>query len=117
VCHPDAMCELCIPCQRNYFEKNFTNWTSKNGKIDDFIQEMQLRITSFDTVIFEWIPYDQFDDINPLSNGDLTTAIWKNGSLRYDFLKKELIREPGEKVALTYNSQNDIYKFLDEVCN
>ncbi|CAB5375099.1 unnamed protein product [Rhizophagus irregularis] len=116
-CHSDATFEWCIPCQRNYFEYNLTNWSSKNEKIDDFIQEMQLKITTYSEIIFEWIPYDQFNDINLLSNGDLATAIWKHGSLRYDRSNKKLIRKPGEKVALIYiySSQNAVNKFLDEV--
>ena len=46
-----------------YLEKNFTNWTSGNGRIDDFIQEMQSNISDYYDVIFEWVPYNQFNEI------------------------------------------------------
>src|ERR1700761_824974 len=60
----------CKPCQVNYLKNNFANWTSKNEKIDDFIQKKQLNISHFNELIFEWIPYNQFDDIKELSKGD-----------------------------------------------
>ncbi len=35
----------CKPCQMNYLKENFTNnWTSGNERIDNFIQEMQLKV-------------------------------------------------------------------------
>src|SRR5205809_222813 len=34
----------CKPCQIDNLKGNFTNWTSGNEKIDNFIQEMQLKI-------------------------------------------------------------------------
>ncbi|GBC42510.2 kinase-like domain-containing protein [Rhizophagus irregularis DAOM 181602=DAOM 197198] len=36
-------------------------WTSGNEKIDDFIQEMQLKINNENDVVFEWIPYRRRD--------------------------------------------------------
>ncbi|GBC28024.2 kinase-like domain-containing protein [Rhizophagus irregularis DAOM 181602=DAOM 197198] len=43
-------------------------WTSGNGKIDYFIQEMQLKINGhgYDDIVFEWIPYSQFNDIKEI---------------------------------------------------
>jgi hypothetical protein len=35
---------------------------SGNEKIDDFIQERQLK-TNKNDVVFEWIPYNQFNEI------------------------------------------------------
>src|ERR1051325_1038943 len=80
--------ERCERCQINYFRKNFTNWTSGNEKIDGLIQEMQLKRSSHDDIFFEWIPYNQFDNIEEISKGDFATiysAIWKNGPLYYDY--------------------------------
>src|SRR5215204_4731202 len=53
----------CKPCLINDCEKNFTKWTSENEKINNFIQEMQLKIDSYSNIIFEWIPYNQFNII------------------------------------------------------
>ncbi|GES81570.1 kinase-like domain-containing protein [Rhizophagus clarus] len=36
------------PCKINNLKQNFTNWTSGNEKIDEFIQEMQLKINRYD---------------------------------------------------------------------
>ncbi|POG70634.1 hypothetical protein GLOIN_2v103127 [Rhizophagus irregularis DAOM 181602=DAOM 197198] len=51
--------EWCKTCQINHLKNNFTNWTSGNEKIDDFIQKMQLKINKFNDAIFEWIPYNE----------------------------------------------------------
>ena len=53
----------CKTCQINNLKKKFTNWTSGNKKVNDFIQEMQLKINSSFDLIFEWIPYNQFSNI------------------------------------------------------
>ena len=42
----------CKPCQIDNLKGNFTNWTSGNEKIDNFIQEMQLKIDSRRDIVF-----------------------------------------------------------------
>ncbi|CAB4441590.1 unnamed protein product [Rhizophagus irregularis] len=77
----------CKQCQINNLKKDFVNWTSGDEKIDNFIQEKQLEIDSPQSTILEWIPYDQFSEINEVDNNDLFTvnsAIWKNGPLDWD---------------------------------
>uniref|UniRef100_U9T3N5 Protein kinase domain-containing protein n=1 Tax=Rhizophagus irregularis (strain DAOM 181602 / DAOM 197198 / MUCL 43194) TaxID=747089 RepID=U9T3N5_RHIID len=83
-CFIDEFSLWCKSCQINDFEKNFTNWTSGNEKIDNSIQEMQLIIDDRD-IIVEWMPYDQFDDIKELGKDEFATiysAIWKDGPLK-----------------------------------
>ena len=46
---------------------NLASWISGNEKIDNFIQEMQLKINKYDDIVFEWIPYDQFSNIEEWS--------------------------------------------------
>ena len=82
---------------------------------------MQLQINSKKDIIFEWIPYNQFDNIEEISRGDYATvylAIWKDGPLYYDGCNY-MIRKSNKKVALKclYNSQNISNEFLDEVWN
>src|SRR2546423_14407210 len=75
----------CKQCQKNYLKADFINWTSGNEKIDDFIQEMQLKF-DYQSFLFEWIPYNQFNDFKEMDKGGLTavySAIWKNGPLYY----------------------------------
>src|ERR1043166_28395 len=82
----------CKPCHINNFKTNFTNWTSGNEKIDDIIQAMQLKIKRKEDIVFEWIPYNKFDNIEEINKGDFATvylAVWKDGPLNYDDNKKE----------------------------
>ena len=95
-------------------------YCSGNKKIDNIIQEMQLKISSHDNVVFEWIPYNHFGDIKEIGQGGFATvysAIWKNGPLYYNDDYMEHIRKQDEKVALKclHNSQNITNEFLNEV--
>jgi hypothetical protein len=110
----------CKSCLMNILKPNFTNWTSGSERIDEFIQEMQLKINDYDKIIVEWIPYNQFNDIKELIKVDSVTiysATWLNGPLEYDYSKKEYERIPNKKVTLKCldNSQNTINEFLNEV--
>ncbi|GES98361.1 kinase-like domain-containing protein [Rhizophagus clarus] len=107
--------DCCINCD------NFTNWTSGNEKIDEIIQKIQLNINNHDDVIFEWIPYNEFIEINEMDreNG-FDTAIWKMGPLFYNIEEERLMRisyKKYEKVCLKYlhNSQNITDEFLNQV--
>ena len=98
------------------FFKNY----SGNKKVDDLIQEMQLKINSPWDVVFEWVPYNKFDNIEEINKGDFATvysAIWKNGPLIYDDSKEEYLRRPDKKFTLKclHNSQNISSEFLNEV--
>ena len=81
---------------------------------------MQLKINQCNDVIFEWIPYNQFDYIEEIGKGGFATvysAIWKDGPLEYDYDEKIYKRNNYEEVALKCikNSQNITKEFLDEV--
>src|SRR5688572_27845391 len=109
--YTDTWYKWCKPCQIDNLKGNFTNWTSGNEKIDDFIQEMQLKIDCPYNTVFEWIPYDQFSDIKEIGRGGFATvysAIWKDGPLDYNKDNEEYTRKSNYKVALKYlhNSQN-----------
>jgi hypothetical protein len=111
----------CKSCQIDYFKKDFINWTSGNKNIDNFIQSMQLKISNQSDIVFEWIPYDQFNDIKEISKNDSITvhsAIWNDGPLHYNNNEKKWIRESDKNVALKClnNSQNNVNKLLNEVC-
>ncbi|GES73172.1 kinase-like domain-containing protein [Rhizophagus clarus] len=114
----DTEYKWCKACQISNIKQNFANWTSKNEQIDNLIQEMQLEINEPDDMIFEWIPYDQFDSIEEISEGSdkVYLAIWKDGPLDYDKYKNEYIRsQQDKKVALKlYNKQNIINEFFIE---
>ena len=112
----------CKPCQIDNLKENFTNWTSGNEKIDNFIQEMQLKIDKYDDKVFEWIPYNQFSDIKEIGRGGFATvysAIWKDGPLKWNYANKytKNSKSSNHKVALKclHNSQNVTNEFLNEV--
>src|ERR1043166_9198314 len=86
-------------------------------EIDNFIRKMRSKIND---IIFEWIPYSQFVNIEEISKDSINTvhsAIWKDGPLCYR--SNTYIRISVQKVVLKskYNSQNAIDKFLNEVRN
>uniref|UniRef100_U9TZZ0 Protein kinase domain-containing protein n=1 Tax=Rhizophagus irregularis (strain DAOM 181602 / DAOM 197198 / MUCL 43194) TaxID=747089 RepID=U9TZZ0_RHIID len=108
----------CKPCQINNLKQNFTNWTSGNEKIDDFIQEMQLKIERCHDIIVEWIPYNQFNNVKyKIGKEGFATAIWKNGLLKYDENERKHKRISNIEVSLKClnNSQIVISDLLNEV--
>src|SRR5256714_303525 len=119
--YTDVEHKWCKPCQIDNLKTS--NLTSGNEKIDNLIQEMQLKIDSYDGLVFEWIPYNQFSDIKEIGRGGFATvysAIWKDGRLNYDESSKDYTRKSytaNQKVALKclHNSQNITNEFLNEV--
>lgn len=107
----------CNPCQKTYLKMNFIKWTSGNEKIDNYIQEIQLKfgnILLFGS-LFRWISYNNFYDIKVISKNDFNTlysAIFELDVLYYNDNRKALI-----KVILKclHNSQYMIDEFLNEV--
>ncbi|PKK62864.1 hypothetical protein RhiirC2_789729 [Rhizophagus irregularis] len=112
--YDDSYYKWCKECQINQLKNNFTNWTSGNIKLDDFIQKMQLKIYKYN-ILFEWIPYNEFIIIEGLEN--YTLAIWKKGPLYCNTNDKKLVRKSHEKVYLKYlyNSQEITAEFSNEV--
>ena len=87
--YSDRFCEGCISLQ---LQSLFTTWTSGNNIIDNFIQQCQMA-SSLPKHILEWIPFEQFYDIEKLTEGGFSliyTATWTRGSIDdYDENKKE----------------------------
>jgi hypothetical protein len=109
----------CNTCHVNYLKENFTNRISENEVIDNYIQEMQLKINNPCTIVFEWIPYDRFKEINEIGKGGFATiylAIWKDGPLHYEYMTG-WTREPNKKVILKClnNIQDSTNEFINEV--
>ena len=81
---------------------------------------MHLKISSYGDIVFEWVPYNQFDSIEKISESDYATiysAIWKDGPPRYDSYQVEYARKPNKGITLKclHNSLNSIDEFLKEV--
>ena len=91
-------------------------WTSGNEKIDNFIQERKLNINFYNDVVFEWIPYNQLNEIKETGkNGSITvySAIWENGPLH----NSKYTRTSNKVVALKclHNLQNPVDSLINEV--
>ncbi|CAB4416077.1 unnamed protein product [Rhizophagus irregularis] len=98
---------------------NLVNWISGNEKIDNFIQEMQLKINDYNDIVLEWIPYNQFNEIKETGKNSLMTvysAIWKDGPLHYKYQEFEYKRDSYKKVDLKclYNTQESINSLVNE---
>ncbi len=105
----------CKSCQIDNLKKNFTNWTSENEIVDYYIQEQQQKISRPHCIIFEWIPYNQLNDIKEI-NSDLYSAIWNDGPLYYCFRKREYVRKSGnQKVILEFLYNSPGIELLNEI--
>jgi hypothetical protein len=98
-----------------YLKNNFSNWTSGNEKIDEFIQE---RLNN--NIIFEWIPYDRFNKIEEtgkINSIKVYSAIWKDGPLHYNDQYEKNTRDSNKNVILKclQNSQNTTEFLINEV--
>jgi hypothetical protein len=118
--HQNKVYNWCKPCAINNLKNNFTTWTSENENIDRFIQEMQIKINTWEDGIIEWIPYDQFNHIKNIGKENsfiIYSAIWEDGLLNYNFEERKYKRMPNKEVTLKClnNSQSDISEFLNEV--
>ncbi|GES83229.1 kinase-like domain-containing protein [Rhizophagus clarus] len=97
-------------------QKNFT-WIGKNEKIDCFIQERLLKINKCEDVIFEWIPFDQFNHIEKIGNNNLMTiysAVWTDGPLYYQYNKYTRNSNKTVNLKNLHNSQNFIEFVINE---
>ncbi|EXX50310.1 kinase-like domain-containing protein [Rhizophagus irregularis DAOM 181602=DAOM 197198] len=87
---------------------------------------MHSQINYAEDIVFEWIPYIQFDNIKEITkiekNSSITftteyLAIWKDGPLYYESANQKFKRQLDQNVILKYlyNSQNIIDEVLNEV--
>ena len=115
--YSDKYCEQCISL---HLQSLFDTWTSGNEIIDDFIHQCQ-QLSSLPTYILEWVPFDQFEDVEKLTEGGFSsiyTATWTRGCIRdYNENKKEFIYFGRQDVVLKSlnNSSNPGKPFFDEV--
>jgi hypothetical protein len=79
------------------------NW-SGNESIDEFIKKKQQE-TTHPSEIFQWIPYDQFENLVMPGKGDssiICLAEWKDGYLRSYHEETHEFSRQNVKVALKY---------------
>ena len=61
--------EWCIECTENQIKESFDSWTSDNDHVNKFIQNAQLKTYKRCHTKMEWISYEDFEDIEFLSEG------------------------------------------------
>src|SRR5439155_26443340 len=112
-------CEWCISL---HLQSLFNIWTSGNEIIDDFIHKCQIQ-SSLPQSILEWIPFEEFENIEKLTEGGFSTiytAGWTRGIIiDYNENEKELSYFGPHDVVLKSlnNSSNPGKPFFNEVIN
>src|SRR5437764_1018296 len=115
--YSDRFCEWCISL---HLQSLFNTWTSGNEIIDDFIHKCQIQ-SSIPNSILEWIPFEEFENIEKLTEGGFSTiytATWTRGTIvDYDENKKEFSYFENQHVVLkSLNNSSDPGKsFFNEV--
>ncbi|PKK70204.1 hypothetical protein RhiirC2_473873 [Rhizophagus irregularis] len=103
----------CKPCHKIFLKKLFTNWTSGNDNIDNFIEKHQHLLIKLKDFLFEYIPYNQFDDIKEVGIDNYAMAIWKDGPLHC--YNKKWSRESNKNVYLKLYDSENADAFLDQI--
>ncbi|UZO17065.1 uncharacterized protein OCT59_008427 [Rhizophagus irregularis] len=99
-----------------FIQNDYHTCISGNEKINNFIQNRQLKIINYNDIVLEWIPYNQFDEIKEIGkNGFITvySAIWKDGPLHYQY--GEYTRDSNKNVAL--KCLHNLQKSIDSLIN
>ncbi|CAG8529453.1 16056_t:CDS:2 [Acaulospora morrowiae] len=111
----------CNTCNAKKLKDEFSNWTSGNSEIDDYIQESQLKSKNSDEFI-EWIPFERFKDVEFIASGGFGSvfkATWIDGYIDFwsNTDRKWKRNKKGLAVCLKslHNSTNNIKGFLEEV--
>ncbi|RHZ78867.1 hypothetical protein Glove_155g91 [Diversispora epigaea] len=77
----DGTCSL---CSREHYIQEFKTWSSGNSNIDNFIQESQIN-NNYDRL--QWIPYDNFQNINHIADGGCKVALKEIKDSRFDIFE------------------------------
>ncbi|KLL04300.1 MAG: hypothetical protein MRECE_1c133 [Mycoplasmataceae bacterium CE_OT135] len=114
----------CQLCNIKHLKKEFENWTSGNSEIDEFIQKYQLAATDKNKFL-EWIPYEQFTDIEFLAEGGfgkVYKAKWTQGrTSSWNVEENKWQRNNDDQIvalkSLNSSSQNVTSDLLKEIAN
>ena len=111
--------KCCKSCNSKHFQNDFNKWTSRNDKIDKFIQGAQLN-ANYDWQVIEWIPYDRFKEVKQIGRGGFGTihyARWIDGFIKnWDIENQQWKRYEEEEVALKkFNNFVNFNDALNEV--
>jgi hypothetical protein len=102
--------DWCRSCHTIYLNKLFKNLTSGNDNIDILIERWRNHLKDY---LFEFIPYNQFDNIKKISGDNYAMATWKDGPLNY--YNKKWSRELNKNVYLKLLDATNADEFLYQV--
>ena len=110
---PKSYYDWCPPCDNQNLVENFSNWTSGNKEIDEFIQDTQRNAISYSTYL-EWIPWKQFEEIELHKNYFDTRCIakWINGERNIDLWIDDTMvvsRKRSDPVPVSIRFFSEIY--------
>nr|CAG8457154.1 11741_t:CDS:2 [Entrophospora candida] len=81
--NPNIKYKFCMICEKQYFIRNFSQWTSNHVEIDKFIKYTQTNAVA-QVEFFEWIKWNEFDLIEYENSGLYSTvysAYWIDGPI------------------------------------
>ncbi|CAJ0848011.1 2730_t:CDS:2 [Entrophospora sp. SA101] len=116
----DIKYKFCISCEKQYFIRQFGQWTSNNVEIDRFIKYTQTKAMA-QVEFFEWIEWSELDLIEYEDTGLYSTiysAYWIDGPiLLWEKTMDCYIRNGPIKVAIKRfnNSQNISEEFINRL--
>ncbi|RHZ84236.1 hypothetical protein Glove_84g43 [Diversispora epigaea] len=78
---------ICCLCSNEHFVQEFKTWSSGNAKIDRIIQGSQINDKY---VKLQWIPYNNFQNIEHIADGSVYSAEIENGiKWKWNFIKQD----------------------------
>ncbi|RHZ76604.1 hypothetical protein Glove_195g26 [Diversispora epigaea] len=108
----------CHSCNSKRFQNQFDKWTSGDGEIDSFIQQIQLNANNYLEII-EWIPFGRLENVTYIAKGGSSTvykANWLDGFIK-SYNKKKWYKFGKQVVWNRYGKQNVCLKSLSDLSN
>ncbi|CAG8675424.1 4100_t:CDS:2 [Funneliformis mosseae] len=118
VCKNMRSLNWCKTCESKEFAKHFSDWTSNNELLNKFIRNTQYK--SYDHRFYwEWIPFNQFSNVQLLANESVFTAIWLKGPRNHWNNERMLyVRRKWCKVVLkrlVHSPDNIEFEFINQL--
>src|SRR3954452_8963010 len=109
----DATARWCTSCNAKRFEANYSNWTSDNDEMDNFILKTQINAERHETVL-EWVSPSKFTLLEKIEFSKNHKAYWEDGYLLdYNVKKKDWNRYSGRWIKLvTHYCQKYLIQFF-----
>ena len=96
---PKSYYDWCSFCDNQELIANFSNWTSGDKGIDEFIRDTQRNSRSYSTYL-EWIPWEQFEELKLRDSFFYTSYIakWINGERNTNFWMDDTVVQSKERI-------------------